>query len=44
MRRLLKNQSGQTAVVLMITATAMMGLAAVSVEIGHVYYAYDMSN
>jgi Flp pilus assembly protein TadG len=41
MRRFLRNQSGQSAVVLMITATTMMGLAATSVEIGHVYFAYQ---
>lgn len=41
MRRLLKNQSGQSAVVLMITATVMMGIAATSVEVGHVYFAYE---
>ena len=41
MRRLLRNQSGQSAVVMMIAATGMMAVAAVSVEIGHVYYAYE---
>jgi Flp pilus assembly protein TadG len=41
MRKFLRNQSGQSAVVLMITATTMIALAAISVEIGHVYYAYQ---
>ena len=40
MRRLLRNQNGQSAVLLMITATSMMALAAASVDVGHVYYAY----
>ncbi len=41
MRRFLKNQSGQAAVMVMITATAMMALSAASIETGHVYYAYQ---
>jgi Flp pilus assembly protein TadG len=41
MRRLLRNQSGQSAVIMMIAATGMVALAATSVEIGHVYYAYE---
>ncbi len=41
MRRFLKSQRGQSAVLLMITASTMMALAAVSVETGHVYYAYQ---
>jgi len=40
-RRLLKNQRGQAAVVVMITASSMMAIAAASVETGHVYYAYQ---
>ena len=40
-RRFLKNQRGQAAVVVMITASSMMALAAASVETGHVYYAYE---
>jgi Flp pilus assembly protein TadG len=40
-RRFLKNQRGQAAVVVMITASTMMALAAASVETGHVYYAYQ---
>jgi Flp pilus assembly protein TadG len=41
MRRFLKNQRGQAAVVVMITASSMMALSAASVETGHVYYAYQ---
>jgi len=41
MRRFLKSQRGQTAVVVMITASTMMALSAASVETGHVYYAYQ---
>jgi Flp pilus assembly protein TadG len=40
-RRFLKNQRGQAAVMVMITASTMMALAAASVETGHVYYAYQ---
>ena len=41
MRRLLRSEKGQAAVLVMITATSMMALAAASVETGHVYYAYQ---
>src|ERR1039458_9117187 len=41
LRRFLKNQQGQSAVLLMITASTMMALTAASVETGHVYYAYE---
>ncbi len=41
LRRFLKNQRGQAAVAVMITATTMMALAAASIETGHVYYAYE---
>jgi Flp pilus assembly protein TadG len=40
-RRFLKNQRGQAAIAVMITATTMMALAAASIETGHVYYAYQ---
>ncbi len=40
MRRFLRNQRGQTAVVVVLTGAVMMALAAASVETGHVYYAY----
>jgi Flp pilus assembly protein TadG len=41
LRRFLRNQKGQSLVMVMITASAMMALAAASVESGHVYYAYE---
>ena len=41
MRRFLKSQRGQSAVVVMITASTMMALSAASVETGHVYFAYQ---
>src|ERR1700677_975836 len=41
LRRFLKNQRGQSAALLMITASTMMALAAASVETGHVYFAYQ---
>ncbi len=40
MRRFLKSQSGQTAVLVLFNGAAMMTLAAASVEFGHIYYAY----
>jgi len=40
MRKFLKDQRGQSAVVVALTLTAMTALAATSVEVGHVYYAY----
>ncbi len=39
--RLLKSEDGQAAVVAIVTAGAMMSLAAASLETGHVYYAYQ---
>lgn len=41
MRRFLKDQRGQSIVVIAVIATALMALAATSVEVGHVYYAYQ---
>ncbi len=41
MRRLLKNELGQTAVVVMLTGSTMMALAGAMVETGHIYYAYQ---
>jgi Flp pilus assembly protein TadG len=41
MRRFLKNQNGQTAIVVVFTCSTMMALAAASVETGHVYFAYQ---
>ena len=40
LRKFLINQSGQSAVVVAIVITAITALAATSVEVGHVYYAY----
>jgi Flp pilus assembly protein TadG len=41
LRRLLKEQRGQSAVLLAVAMTSMFALAGGSVEIGHVYYAYQ---
>jgi Flp pilus assembly protein TadG len=41
LRKFLKDQSGQSAVVVAIAITAITALAATSVEVGHVYYAYQ---
>ncbi len=40
-RRFFKDQSGQAAVVIALTATTMMALAGASIEVGHIYYAYQ---
>jgi hypothetical protein len=42
MRRFLKSQSGQTAALVLFNGAAMMTLAAASVELGHIYYAYRL--
>ena len=41
MRRFLKNERGQTAVMVVATGAVMMALAATSVDLAHVYYAYQ---
>ncbi len=41
MRRFLKSERGQTAVVVMLTAGSMMALAGASIDTGHIYYAYQ---
>jgi Flp pilus assembly protein TadG len=41
MRRFVQSQRGQAAIVVVISASSMMALAAASVEVGHVYYAYQ---
>jgi len=41
LRRLVREQLGQSAVVVAVTITAITALAATSVEVGHVYYAYQ---
>ena len=40
-RRFLREQLGQSAVVVAVTITAITAVAATSVEVGHVYYAYQ---
>ena len=42
MHRFLKDQRGQTAVIVVATGAVMMALAATSVDLGHVYYAYQL--
>jgi hypothetical protein len=39
-RRLIKSEQGQSIVMVMISAAAVLTLAVSSVEVGHVYYAY----
>lgn len=39
--RLFRDQSGQSAAIIAVTITAIVALAGASVEIGHVYYAYQ---
>lgn len=41
LRRFLSEQLGQSAVVVAVTITAITAVAATSVEVGHVYYAYQ---
>jgi Flp pilus assembly protein TadG len=41
LRKFLRDQSGQSAVVVAVVITAITALAATSVEVGHVYYAYQ---
>ena len=41
LRRFLKSEQGQTAVIVMVTAGTMMSLAGASLESGHIYYAYQ---
>ncbi len=42
LRRFLKDQGGQSAVVLLISIGSLMGMAGMSVETSHVYYAYRL--
>ena len=42
MRRFLRDELGQSAAVLMVSISTVMGLAGMSVESGHIYYAYRM--
>jgi Flp pilus assembly protein TadG len=41
-RRFLKDERGQSAAVLMVSISATMGLAGMSIETAHVYYAYRL--
>jgi Flp pilus assembly protein TadG len=41
LQRFLKSERGQTAVVMIFSASAMMALAGASLETGHIYYAYQ---
>ncbi len=42
MRKFLKEELGQTAVVVALTITSMLALAGASVDVGHIYYAYRL--
>lgn len=42
MRRFLRDERGQSIAVLMVTISATMGLAGLSLESGHIYYAYRL--
>jgi Flp pilus assembly protein TadG len=42
MRRFLRDERGQSMAVLMVTISSMMGLAGLSLESGHIYYAYRL--
>ena len=41
-KKLLKEELGQTAVMVAVTVTSMLALAGASVDVGHVYYAYRL--
>ena len=41
-RRFLKNEFGQTGVVLVVAMSAIMGVGTLSIETGHIYYAYRL--
>jgi hypothetical protein len=41
-RRFLKEELGQSAVVLVVALTTTMGLAGLSIETGHIYFAYNL--
>jgi len=42
MRRFLRDERGQSMAVLMVTISSIMGLAGLSLESGHIYYAYRL--
>lgn len=41
-RAFIKEEFGQTALVVALTASTMLALAGTSVEVGHIYYAYNL--
>ena len=41
LRRFVRSERGQSAVVVMLTAATVIALASASVETGHIYYAYQ---
>ncbi|MGA3031978.1 MAG: TadE/TadG family type IV pilus assembly protein [Terracidiphilus sp.] len=41
-RRFLRDELGQSAAVLMVSVSTVMGLAGMSIETGHIYYAYRL--
>ncbi len=40
--KFLREELGQTAVVVALTITTMLALAGASVDVGHIYYAYRL--
>ena len=42
MRRLVRDERGQSAVVIAVTLMALMALSAAAVETGHIFYAYRL--
>jgi putative Tad-like protein involved in Flp pilus assembly len=42
LRRFLKDERGQSGVVLLVMISSIMGIAGMSIETGHVYYAYRL--
>ncbi len=42
LRKLIREELGQTAVVVALTITSMLALAGASVDVGHIYYAYRL--
>src|ERR1700728_3361111 len=42
LRKFLRRERGQAAVIAVLTATTIMSLAGAALETGHIYYAYDL--
>ena len=42
LRRFVRGERGQAAVIAVLTATTMMSVAGAALESGHIYYAYDL--